>query len=208
MRIPKTKFGGVLSWGGQRQIYFGVACLLLVGIGCGFPCYIHFLRVVDKAKNFAFSVRALDSSVGLFLDSAEGADSSADACGSDDAQNQRREIFRRNEATEVGWRFIGILVGFVGGICLLCYIEGIYVDRVHVNRLSLWGLRITGWLLVFGGFCCGFLPIYWDYDATYGCNQQKVSHSQNTLRCTPAMEAGIERDFWTVENRCPADARL
>jgi len=109
-------------------------------------------------------------------------------CGSDDAQNKSREIFRRNEATEVGGRFVGVLVGLIGGICLLCYVELVYVNRVYVNRILCWSLRLGGGLLVGIGFCSGLSPIYWDYDATYGCKEKSISHgsdnvSQQLLTC-------------------------
>jgi hypothetical protein len=102
------------------------------------------------------------------------------ASNSEDTQDEIRERFRRNEATEIRWRIVLILVCLPGGICLLCYTEFVYVDRIHINRawrrrLILWGLRIAGTLLISVGMLSGGLPVYWDYDATYG-NAKHVSH--------------------------------
>src|ERR1700687_2503509 len=71
-----------------------------------------------------------------------------------------------------------MLVGFPGGLCLLCYVEFVYVYRSNVNRIGLvlWAARVVGWSLVALGMGSGVLPIYWDYDATYG-NQERPSHS-------------------------------
>jgi hypothetical protein len=117
----------------------------------------------------------------LSANRAEGANRRNNSCGSDETQDKVREVFRRNETIEIRWRFVGVLIGFIGGIWLLCYIEFVYVDSVNRNGIILWGLRVSGGPLVFTGFGCGLLPIYWDYDATYGCNEQYVSHAGDTV---------------------------
>lgn len=43
------------------------------------------------------------------------------------------------------------------------------------------------------GFCSGLLPIYWDYDATYGCQQKHSSHSENIV---PQKYALTSTDYW------------
>lgn len=98
-----------------------------------------------------------------------------DSNNTEDTQNKIREIFRRNEAIEVRWRFMGVLIGLPGGVCLFCYIEFVYVERIHVNRIVLWCLRVSSVLMMGLGFFSGLLPIYWDYDATYG-KQKKAFH--------------------------------
>ena len=69
-----------------------------------------------------------------------------------------REVFRRNQATEVGWRFVGVIGGLIGGIWLLCYVELIYVNRIHANCIVLWGSRIGSGLLIGIGFAPAFCP--------------------------------------------------
>jgi IS1 family transposase len=117
----------------------------------------------------------------LSPNSYESTDGGDNSTNTDNAQNEVRERFRRNEATEVGWRFIGVLAALIGGIGLLCYVEFVYVNRTHTNRIILWSLRIIGGLLVSIGFGCGLLPIYWDYDATYGNQEHDVSHGRNNV---------------------------
>jgi hypothetical protein len=118
---------------------------------------------------------------GQAFHSTESTNRDDDPCNSNDAENKVRETFRRNEATEVGWRFLGVPIGIIGGTCLLLYVELVYVDRIHANRFILWGLRTFGVLLLTVGMCSGLLPIYWDYNATYGCQQNQIFHSGRTL---------------------------
>jgi IS1 family transposase len=108
----------------------------------------------------------------LFFNGEQGADRSNDCRDPDKAQDRIRERFRRNQATEIRWRLVAILISFPGGICLLCYVEFVYVDRIDVNRtrrrtLAIWGLRVSAVLSVSVGIFSGGLPIYWDYEATY-----------------------------------------
>jgi IS1 family transposase len=156
-------------------------------MGSPSECRILSSRVAQNTSNFPtkFSYVLGRSfkhvQISLTIDGSKRADRSDDPCGSNKAQDEIREVFRRNEATEVGWRFVGVLVGLIGGICLLCYVEFVYVDRIHVNRIVLWGLRISGGLLLSVGFFSGLLPVYWDYDTTYGCKHNHQSHSWNTV---------------------------
>lgn len=118
------------------------------------------------------SFYSIPSSLSLVSDGQKSTDSDANADSADETQNEVREVLRRNDATEVRLRFIGAIVGLIGGALSLHYVESSYVRRFYANRiwkrrLNLWLLRAVRGLLLFGGMCCGFLPIYWDYDATY-----------------------------------------
>ncbi len=64
--------------------------------------------------------------------------------------------------------------------------------RIHVKRLS----RLT---LAFSKKLDNFKAAVALHFAYYNLVKR-----HNTLRCTPAMAAGVERDFWTVEQLAEA----
>jgi IS1 family transposase len=177
VRSPGYEFSGSPSFirDSKRENFFG---------------FLEFLKTYNDPRTFGIndglsiqqsSFRGVLRRSSLTLDDFQGANSNNDPCDSHGAQNEIREVFRRNETKEIGLRFLGVFIGIIGGICLLLYVELVYFDRIPANRIVLWGLRGGGGLLLSIGFFSGLLPVYWDYDATYGCQHEHHSHSWNTV---------------------------
>jgi len=144
-------------------------------------CLFGINRVHIRIYPCAFRVNQM---LGLPIEGLKGQKSGNNACNANDTQKQIREVFRRNQAVEVRWRFLAIVIGFPWGLGLLWYVEFHYVNRVHVNRVYLWGLRGSGFFFVTLGVFAGGLPIYWDYDATYGCKKHSQSSEFHDITVT------------------------
>lgn len=81
------------------------------------------------------------------------------------------------------------------GLASTSYIERLNgTTRLHMRRLT----RLT----------YAFSKKLGNFKAAVGVHfaYYNFVKRHNTLRCTPAMAAGIERDFWTVENLTEAAA--
>jgi IS1 family transposase len=181
----KLLAGGYKLQDARNSFYPGWGFALVLD-GWKNPQNLNFIGIGFKRWEFSYAnynpcPLACDYSVGLRSNNSQRPNGDEHACDSNEAQNDVREIFRRNESGEIGWRFAGILVGLIGGISLLCYVEFIYVNRINGNSAVCWSLRLGGGLLVSIGFFSGLLPIYWDYDATYGCENEHASHRIDTV---------------------------
>ncbi len=138
---------------------------------------LHYSKLPERSPaTCQRPLRSLLCGFSLSRQDFQSAPSVADSANSDNAQDEIRERFRRNEATEVRWRGLLILIGFPLGFILLFYIEPVYANRPNATRVVSKALTTLGYLLCSMGLCAGLLPVYWDYKATYGKQKKIVPH--------------------------------